>query len=96
MHSLWDSALIDYQGLTYLELAQACDHASVAQTKQWQHDAVATWLFESYQLSAPLYTEAAQNPALDFRYYPAHAPMLQQRLLQAGIRLAGILNQLFT
>ncbi len=95
LHSLWDSALIEYEGLTYLELAQACDHASHEQVRQWQADSPAVWLFESYQLSAPLLTGATQNPVLDFRYYPAHAAVLQQRLLQAGIRLAGVLNQLF-
>lgn len=94
LHSLWDSALLDYQGLTYPELAQAYDHASPAQIRQWQQAPAATWLFESYQLCEPLYLEAAQNPDFDFRYYPAHAALLQQRLLQAGIRLAGVLNEL--
>ena len=94
LHSLWDSGLIDYEGFTYTELAQADDHASKAQIQQWQRDPPATWLFESYQLSEPLYAEAAQNPAFDYRYYPAHTAVLNQRLLQAGIRLAGVLNQL--
>ncbi|HEX8327373.1 MAG TPA: S1/P1 nuclease [Hymenobacter sp.] len=95
LHSLWDGALLDYQGKTYTELAAAYDHATPAQIRQWQQDAPAVWLFESYQLCEPLYAEAAQNPAFDYRYYPAHAVMLEQRLLQAGIRLAGVLNQLF-
>ncbi|GGF12533.1 S1/P1 nuclease [Hymenobacter cavernae] len=95
LHGLWDSGLIEYQGLTYLELARAYDHASSAQIRQWQHDAPITWLFESYQLSAPLYQEAAaQNNTFDFRYYPAHATLVEQRVLQAGIRLAGLLNEL--
>ena len=95
LHSLWDSGLIDYEGLTYNELAQADDHASKAQIQQWQHEPLATWLFESYQLCEPLYAEAAQNPAFDYRYFPAHSVLLEQRLLQAGIRLAGVLNQAF-
>lgn len=95
LHSLWDSGLIDYEGLSYSELSQANDHATKAQVQQWQHDPMATWLFESYQLCEPLYTEAAQNPTFDYRYYPAHAVVLNQRLLQAGIRLAGVLNQIF-
>jgi hypothetical protein len=93
LHSLWDSALLDYEGMTYAELAQAYDHASPSQVRQWQQDPAATWLFESYQLSEPLYAEAAQNATFDFRYYPAHAALLHQRVLQAGIRLAGVLNQ---
>jgi hypothetical protein len=95
LHSLWDSALLDYEGMTYAELAQTYDTASPSQVRQWQQDPAATWLFESYQLSEPLYAEAAQNATFDFRYYPAHAALLHQRVLQAGIRLAGGLNQVF-
>ena len=95
LHSLWDSTLLDYEGLTYPELAQAYDHASPAQVREWQQTPVATWLFESYQLSEPLYAEAAQNSSFDYTYYPTHAALLHQRILQAGIRLAGLLNQIF-
>lgn len=94
LHSLWDSGLLDYEGLPYPELARVHDHASKAQVRQWQRAPMATWLFESYQLSEPLYAEAAQNPAFDYRYFPAHSVLLEQRLLQAGIRLAGLLNQI--
>ncbi len=95
LHGLWDSGLIDYTGLTYLELAQTVDHADRAQVRRWQRDAPAQWLFESYQLSQPLATEAEQTPDLDYRYYPKYAAVLEQRLLQAGIRLAGVLNSVF-
>jgi hypothetical protein len=95
LYTLWDSALLDYEGQTYAELAQAYDAASPIQVRQWQQAPAATWLFESYQLSESLYAEVAQNLTFDFRYYPTHAAMLHQRVLQAGIRLAGVLNQLF-
>lgn len=95
LHGLWDSGLVEYQGLTYLELAHAYDHASKKQIRQWQQATPVTWLFESYQLSEPLYQEAAaQSNTFDYHYYPAHATIVQQRVLQAGIRLAGVLNDL--
>lgn len=96
LHGLWDSGLIDYTGLTYLELAQTVDHATKAQIRQWQQDEPATWLFESYQFGQPLAAEATAQPDLDYRYYPTHAVLLEQRLLQAGIRLAGVLNEVFS
>ena len=70
LHGLWDSGLIDYTGLTYLELAATVDHTDRAQIRRWQQDPPATWLFESYQLSQPLAVEAEQQPELDYRYYP--------------------------
>lgn len=95
LHSVWDSGLVEYPGETYLEMARQLDHASKGQVRQWQQASPATWFWESYQLSQPLLTEAEQHPDLDYHYYPKYAPTVEQRLLQAGIRLAGVLNDVF-
>ena len=96
LHSLWDSGLLDYQGLTYTELGQQDSAVPTPLLKTWQATAdPAEWLWESYTIAGQLYAEAAQNPNPDYRYYPAHADELKQRLQQAGIRLAGVLNAAF-
>ncbi|QKG54028.1 S1/P1 nuclease [Hymenobacter sp. BRD67] len=96
LHSLWDSGLLDYQGLTYTEMGQQYSVVPEALRKNWQAAAdPAEWLFESYTLATQLYAEAAQNPNPDFRYYPAHADIMKQRIQQAGIRLAAVLNEAF-
>ena len=94
LHSIWDSALVEYPGFTYSEMATAYDHATPGQIKQWQRDEMSTWLFESYQLCTPAYAAAA-NPKLDYRFYPAFGPTVEQQILKAGIRLAGVLNETF-
>lgn len=97
LHSLWDSGLLDYQGLDYTEMSQQYDAALPPRLlKTWQAAPdPAEWLFESYTLASRLYAEAAQQPNLDFRYYPAHAPIVKQRIQQAGVRLAAVLNEAF-
>ncbi len=95
LHGLWDSGLIDYAGMSYLELAKSCDVVSKAETKTWQKDDVAKWAFESYQISQQLYAEAAKDPNFDYDYYPKHADFIKKRLAQAGIRLAGLLNEIY-
>ena len=95
LHGLWDSGLIDYAGMTYKELAATCDVISKQEQKAWQKDDVATWAFESYQMSQELYAEAEKNPEFDYDYYPKHADFIKKRLAQAGIRLAGILNEIY-
>ncbi len=95
LHSLWDSGLLDYQGLTWTELGQQDSAVPTPLIRQWQASGPAEWLYESYSLAGPLYAEAAQQPNPDFRYYPAHAAELKLRLQQAGIRLAGVLNAAF-
>ena len=95
MHGLWDSALIDYMGMTYSEVAQSCGQISKQQQQAWQADEVATWAFESYQAAEQLYAEAEANPNFDYTYYPKHADFIKMRIAQAGIRLAGILNEIY-
>jgi len=95
LHSIWDGDLVEYPGLTYNEMATAYDRATPAQIKQWQQDDVSTWLFESYQLCTPIYAAAAPNSKLDYHFYPTFGPNVEQQILKAGIRLAGVLNDTF-
>jgi hypothetical protein len=95
LHSLWDSGLIEYNGLTYTEMATAFDNLSEAKIKKWQSDDVTVWLYESYQIASKLYAEADENPDFDHTYYPRHEEIYKERMQQAAIRLAGFLNKIF-
>ncbi len=95
LHSVWDGDLVEYPGFTFTEMAVAYDHATPAQVKQWQQDEVSTWLFESYQLCTPLYAATPAGTKLDWRYYPTFGPSVEQQILKAGIRLAGMLNGIY-
>lgn len=97
LHALWDSKLIDHQGLTYEQMAEKYDHATPAQIKQWQSDPLIQWIWESYQASSKLYAEVdgMKSRAIDDSYYQAHIAIVQDRIEKAGIRLAGLLNEIF-
>jgi len=97
LHALWDSKLIDHQGLTYEQMAGQYDHATPAQIKQWQSDPLIQWIWESYQASSKLYEEvdAMKSRAIDDSYYQAHITIVEDRIEKAGIRLAGVLNEIF-
>ncbi len=97
LHSVWDSRLIETQGQDYQQLASAVDHASTAQMRQWQSDPLVKWMWESYSISSKLYAEVDTmgSRTIGQDYYNAHIAIVNQRLEQAGIRLAGLLNVLF-
>ncbi|WP_460503326.1 S1/P1 nuclease [Hymenobacter agri] len=95
LHSVWDTAILEYPGFTFTEMSATYDHATPTEIKQWQKDEIPTWLFESYQLCTPIYAAAATNPKFDWHFYPTFGPVAQQQVLKAGIRLAGQLNELF-
>lgn len=97
LHALWDSRLIDHQGLTWEQMAAQYDHATPAQIRQWQSEPVIQWIWESYQASSKLYAEvdAMKGRAIDDSYYQAHIGIVEDRIEKAGIRLAGVLNEIF-
>jgi hypothetical protein len=97
LHSVWDSKLIEHEGGDYQQLAAKYDHASPAQIKEWQSDPLIKWIWESYTISSKLYAEvdAMKSRSIDDSYYTAHIGIIHERLEQAGVRLAGVLNTLF-
>lgn len=95
LHSLWDSKLIDHEGLTEPEIAKTYDVATTAQIKQWQSDSPMEWIWESYQISSELYAQAKPGQVIDEVYYQKNISVIRKRIDQGGIRLAGELNKLF-
>jgi len=95
LHSVWDSQLIDYQQLSYTEYANAVNHATPAEIKEWQAAPISQWLFESNQIAEKLYTDIKPGDNLSYKYNFTHIEILNRQLLKGGIRLAGILNQIF-
>ena len=97
LHSLWDTRMLEKEGLTVSQLAVKFDNISEADIKQWQSDSVTQWMWESYQISTSLYAEIEQmnKKVIDDTYYQKHMPTVQKRMQQAAIRLAGLLNKIY-
>ncbi|MDP9046715.1 MAG: S1/P1 nuclease [Bacteroidota bacterium] len=95
LHSVWDTQLIDFQQLSYTEYAAEINHTTAARRAAWQAAPISKWIFESNQITEKLYTEIKPGDTLNYKYNFSHIDTVNQRLLQAGVRLAGILNQLF-
>lgn len=95
LHSLWDSKLIDHEGLSESDIAKNYDVATNAEIRQWQADSPMEWIWESYQVSSELYAQVKPGQNIDEAYYQKYIPVIRKRIDQAGIRLAGELNRLF-
>ena len=96
LHRVWDEDLIQYQQLSYTEYANAINYTTRTQRSSWQHDPVAKWFYESHEISLQLYNEIKQpDQKLSYRYNFDHIATLNQQLVKGGVRLAGILNQIF-
>jgi len=95
LHSVWDSQLIEFQQLSYTEYAAAINHTTFEQRKELQKAPISEWLFESNQLAEKIYTDPMLKGSLGYKYNFAYVETLNQQLLKAGVRLAGVLNSIF-
>lgn len=94
LHRVWDSGIIDNEQLSYTEYATWIDTATPDEVIKWQATPVMDWLIESKDLRPQVY-KIPENKKLSYVYVHDNVYVLNQRLLQAGIRLAGILNQIY-
>ncbi|WP_162910522.1 S1/P1 nuclease [Hymenobacter oligotrophus] len=92
LHRLWDSGLLNVQGLSYQQMATNLGQPDKKQAKIWRQAPMEQWFFQSYQLSTKLYAEALPGTVLDDQYYNTRIEDVRLRLGQAGLRLAEVLN----
>ncbi|NEU09116.1 S1/P1 nuclease [Flavihumibacter sp. R14] len=95
LHRVWDEQLIEYQQLSYTEYADAINFTDKQQVKKLQSDDLTVWAYESYKISRQLYATVKPEDKLSYRYNFDHIATLNQQLLQGGVRLAGLLNEVF-
>lgn len=94
LHRVWDSELIEGQQLSYTEYAEWIDRADATQVAEWQSAPILQWLQESKDMRESVY-EIDNPERMGYRYNFDHIEELNQRLLQAGVRLAAMLNELY-
>ena len=94
LHSVWDDLLIEQEKLSFTEWARFLDHPSAAEVKEWQGTSYNAWMEESYKLRDRCYDFKPELP-LSYDYVYKSMPIVKQRFLQGGVRLAGTLNAIF-
>lgn len=96
LHRVWDDHLPEYQNLSYTEYTRAINFTNKDTRKKWQAQPITEWLYESYSISAELYEEIkSPEQNLSYNYNFKHVETLNNRLLKGGVRLAGLLNEIF-
>jgi hypothetical protein len=95
LHAVWDSGLIGKTKMSASELAKSWDTASDQTIKDWQAEPLITSMYVSNHVGNHIYDQLPSDKVLTDAYYSANISMVRQRIMQAGIRLAGILNNAF-
>lgn len=94
LHAVWDSRMIDGKQYSYTELANKINHPTKADIKAWQAATVRDWAYESMSYRQRIYALPESN-RLSYRYSYDNFDLVEYRLLQAGVRLAGVINDIY-
>jgi hypothetical protein len=93
LHTVWDSNMIDDTKLSYTELASYLDEPDQATIIDWQKKSVRHWADESKTFRKQVYEIG--DGSLSYKYSYKNLPVVKERMLQAGIHLAAILNEIY-
>ncbi|MFD2515149.1 S1/P1 nuclease [Pontibacter locisalis] len=94
LHRVWDSEMIDGKNLSFTEIVRFLGEPTKSQIKQWQSETVRDWAKESMSYRDQVYN-LPEDKKLGYRYAYENYDTVEKRLLQAGIRLAGLLNEIY-
>jgi hypothetical protein len=95
LHAVWDSRLIAHRGLNDQQYLALLTKTIAARQLQARPTATsADWANESFKLARPALLP--QNGDVNEAYYQTHIPVIDERVALAGLRLAAVLNAIFT
>jgi len=80
--------------MSYSELAWEIDTATEEQVEEWQNSTVRDWAYESVSYRDTVY-ELPDDMRVGYEYRYQNRDLIFKRLLQAGIRTAGVLNEIY-
>lgn len=96
LHSLWDSALVDFDKYSFTEYATVLDVHGKTYNKDLASGTLEDWLYDSYSTANTIYDSVIdENEALSYRYHFDFKDTLEDQLLKGGVRLAKVLNEIF-
>jgi hypothetical protein len=97
LHSLWDTALVEAaHKWSYTEWQQQLDrHCSAERKAEIAKGTPADWLRESNEIAKNIYIASQPKAKLSYWYLNYYTPVIEQRLLAGGLRLAYLLNDIY-
>lgn len=96
LHRLWDSQMIDHFKMTYTELANNTNKISKTQVKFLQQGTIVDWVNEMQLKTIKVYGSAEVGEKLGYNYMYENFELARTQLQISGIRLAKVLNELFS
>jgi hypothetical protein len=96
LHSIWDSKMIDDHGMSYSELAASLQGVSRRQRIKIQSGSLLQWMEETREEADKVYDSVSPGEKLGYSYSYRYWDTVERQLLKGGLRLAKVLNDIFS
>lgn len=93
LHRVWDSQMIESNGMSYTELASNMPQISKKERIAMASGTHRDWLEDSRDLVKDIYANTTSGEKLGYRYMYDYFGTLKVQLQKAGVRLAALLNE---
>lgn len=95
LHRVWDTNMLMSLDLSYSEMAEdLLLLATDEKVASWQQNSVRDWAYESMSYRDQTY-DLPDDLRLGYEYRYENRSLLFERLLKAGVRMAGVLNDIY-
>ncbi|RFC53314.1 S1/P1 nuclease [Brumimicrobium aurantiacum] len=94
LHRVWDTQMLDGKKYSYTELTKIINHPEHEEIVSWQTDNVEDWAHQCMEFRDGIYT-MADGYSWAYKYQYVHWDTMKKQLLKGGVRLAGLLNDIY-
>lgn len=94
LHRVWDTNMIESWNMTSTEMTDALNFITEETRQQWLSGGVRDWAAESVSYRENVY-DIPEDARLGWEYRNRNFHIVEKRLLQAGVRMAGLLNDIY-
>ncbi|MES3630944.1 MAG: S1/P1 nuclease [Longimonas sp.] len=94
LHRVWDTGMLVSWSDDYETWANAINLATDEQVAAWQQATVRRWAEESVSYRDAVY-DLPENHEIGWTYRNENMHIVEKRLLQAGVRIAGVLTEIY-
>ena len=95
LHAVWDSGMIDRQGMSYTEIGnELYRRLSPERISKYREATMENWLQEAVSFR-PMVYKLPENGKISYQYGYENYPIAEERMLAASVRLAQILEEIY-
>lgn len=95
LHAVWDSGMIDRQGMSYTEIGNELYRRLNSELKaKYQSTTMQNWLQEAVSFR-PMVYNLPESKKISYQYGYENYPIAEERMIAASVRLAQILEEIY-